>query len=216
MKNIVIKKCVLIIMSIALLLSGCSSGKEPGVTDFNGTYYVDEYTAYRFDGTGEGALCLGEETEYIFHYAVAKDILFIDFEDEGASDVKYVAAAVEFTAAMLLGTVCYLFAPQIIGIFSSNPEVIAAGVKYTGTMAYLYLFAFFGEIIQSFFRGLGRLRLTMIASLLQVVIRVILSYLLVPRWGIAGICVSVATGWILLNIIEGVYSLKKVRQLTKA
>ena len=89
MKNIVIKKCVLIIMSIVLLLSGCSSGKEPGVTDFNGTYYVDEYTAYRFDGTGEGALCLGEETEYIFHYAVAKDILFIDFEDEGASDVKY-------------------------------------------------------------------------------------------------------------------------------
>ncbi len=128
----------------------------------------------------------------------------------------YVSAAVEFTAAMLLGTVCYLFAPQIIGIFSSNPAVIAAGAQYTGTMAYLYLFAFFGEIIQGFFRGLGRLRLTMIASLLQVVIRVILSYLLVPRWGIAGICVSVATGWILLNIIEGGYSIKKARQLTKA
>lgn len=128
----------------------------------------------------------------------------------------YVSAAVEVTTVMLLGTVCYLFTPQIIGIFSDNPEVIAAGVKYTGTMAYLYLFAFLGEIIQSFFRGLGRLRLTMIASLLQVVIRVILSYLLVPRWGITGICVSVVTGWILLNLIEGAYSLKKARQLTKA
>ena len=128
----------------------------------------------------------------------------------------YVSAAVEFTAAMVLGTGCCLFTPQIIGIFSDNPEVIAAGVSYTGTMAYLYLFAFFGEIIQSFFRGLGRLRLTMIASLLQVIIRVLLSYLLVPRWGIAGICISVATGWILLNLIEGGYSLKKAKQLTKA
>ena len=128
----------------------------------------------------------------------------------------YVAAAVEFTAVMLLGTACFLFAPQIIGIFSDNPEVIAAGVKYTGRMAYLYTFAFLGEIIQSFFRGLGRLRLTMIASLLQVVIRVILSYLLVPIWGITGICVSVVTGWVLLNIIEGGYSIKKAKQLTKA
>ena len=128
----------------------------------------------------------------------------------------YVSAAVEFSVVMLLGTVCYLFTPQIIGIFSDNPEVIAAGVKYTGTMAYLYLFAFLGEIIQSFFRGLGRLRLTMIASLLQVIIRVILSYLLVPLWGITGICVSVVTGWVLLNLIEGAYSIKKARQLTKA
>ena len=128
----------------------------------------------------------------------------------------YVALGVEFAMTVLLGTMCALFPRQIIGVFSTDAAVIAAGAQYTGTMAYLYTFAFLGEIIQSFFRGLGRLRLTMIASLLQVVIRVILSYLLVPRWGITGICVSVVTGWILLNLIEGAYSLKKARQLTKA
>ena len=127
----------------------------------------------------------------------------------------YVALGVEFAMTVLLGTMCALFPRQIIGVFSTDAAVIAAGAQYTGTMAFLYLFAFFGESIQSFFRGLGRLRLTMIASLLQVIIRVILSYLLVPRWGITGICVSVATGWILLNLIEGAYSLKKAKQLTK-
>lgn len=127
----------------------------------------------------------------------------------------YVALGVEFAMTVLLGTMCALFPRQIIGVFSTDDTVIAAGAQYTGTMAFLYLFAFFGESIQSFFRGLGRLRLTMIASLLQVIIRVILSYLLVPRWGITGICVSVATGWILLNLIEGAYSLKKAKQLTK-
>ena len=128
----------------------------------------------------------------------------------------YITLGVEFVAVVLLGAACALFPRQIIGVFSTDASVIAAGAQYTGTMAFFYIFSFFGETIQSFFRGLGRLRLTMIASLLQVVIRVILSYLLVPRWGIAGICVSVATGWILLNIIEGGYSIKKARQLTKA
>ena len=126
----------------------------------------------------------------------------------------YVSLRVELVMAMLLGTVCFLFPRQIIGIFSDNAAVIAAGAKYTGTMAFFYLFSFFGEVIQSFFRGLGRLRLTMIASLLQVVVRVVLSYLLVPVLGITGICVSVVTGWALLVLIEGAYSLKKAKELT--
>ena len=84
----------------------------------------------------------------------------------------------------------------------------------TGTMAYLYLFAYMGEVIQGFFRGLGRLRLTMLASLLQVVLRVVLSYFLIPVWGMYGICVAVASGWVLLVLIEGSYSVRTARALT--
>ena len=126
------------------------------------------------------------------------------------------SAKVELALIALLGTLCTLFTPQIIGLFSNNAEVVAAGVSYTGTMAFLYLFAFFGEIIQGFFRGIGRLRLTMIASLLQVVLRVVLSYLLIPVWGIHGICVAVVSGWTLLVLIEGIYSIRVVRRLTGA
>lgn len=114
----------------------------------------------------------------------------------------------------VLGTVCFLFPARIVGLFSDNADVIAAGARYTGTMAYLYVFAYLGEIIQGFFRGLGRLRLTMIASLLQVVLRVVLSYLLTPVWGMYGICTAVAAGWVLLVCIEGAYSLKKAKDLT--
>lgn len=124
-----------------------------------------------------------------------------------------VSACVEVALVLLLGTVCFLAPAQIIGIFSKNAEVIAAGARYTGTMAYIYLFAFLGEIIQGFFRGLGRLRLTMMASLLQVVLRVVLSYFLIPLWGMYGICVAIASGWILLVLIEGSYSVRRVRAL---
>ena len=78
-------------------------------------------------------------------------------------------------------------------------------------MAFIYLFAYLGEVIQGYFRGIGRLKLTMVASLLQVLLRVVLSYCLIPMWGIHGICAAVSTGWVLLVLIEGSYSLHTVR-----
>ena len=127
---------------------------------------------------------------------------------------RFYAAGVwaELGLLAVLGTLCVLFTPQIIGLFSRNAGVVGAGVRYTGTMAYLYLFAFLGEVIQGFFRGVGRLRLTMIASMLQVLLRVVLSYLLIPLWGIYGICCAVVSGWVLMVLIEGSYSVFVVRR----
>ena len=53
----------------------------------------------------------------------------------------------------------------------------------------------------------------MIASTLQVVLRVVLSYFLIPLWGVRGICVAVASGWVLLVLIEGSYSLSTAKRL---
>lgn len=117
----------------------------------------------------------------------------------------------EIVLAAVICLVCALFAPRLIGLFSDNAEVIAAGAAYTGTMAFFYWSSYLAEITQSFFRGIGRLRLTMIASGSQVLLRVILSYFLVPLWGVYGICAAVAAGWILLAVIEGSYSLRRVK-----
>ena len=115
---------------------------------------------------------------------------------------------------ILLGVVCLLFPRQLIGIFSTDEAVIAAGAAYTGTMAFLYLFSCSGEMLQGFFRGIGKLKVTMIASICQVTLRVILSAILIPKIGIYGICSSVGVGWVLLTIIEGayvIYSIKRIR-----
>ena len=122
----------------------------------------------------------------------------------------------ETVLLLVLGTLVRIFAPQLIGLFSDSGEIIAAGVQYTGTMAYIYLFSYLGEVIQGFFRGIGRLRLTMFASIFQVVLRVTLSYLLVPLFGIHGICMSVASGWVLLVLIEGSYSLYTVNSMYRS
>ena len=123
----------------------------------------------------------------------------------------YTGIGCELALFAVLSTLLWFSASRCIGLFSNNADVITAGVKYTRTMAFIYLFAYLGEVIQGYFRGIGRLRLTMIASLLQVVLRVVLSYCLIPIWGIHGICAAVSTGWVLLVLIEGSYSLHTVR-----
>ena len=120
-------------------------------------------------------------------------------------------ARAEAALALAVGAGVFLAAPRIIAVFSDNAAVIAAGARYTRTMAFPYLFAFLGESIQAYFRGIGRLRLTMVSSSLQVVLRIVLSYFLIARWGIYGICAAVVSGWALLVMIEGGYSLRVVR-----
>ncbi len=125
----------------------------------------------------------------------------------------YTALKTETCVGLLMGVVCSLFARQFIGIFSDNASVIEAGSSYTFTMAWIYIFSCYGEIMQGFFRGVGRLKVTMIASALQVLLRVILSSILIPRLGIPGICYSVATGWVLLTLVEGAFSLREAKKI---
>ena len=119
----------------------------------------------------------------------------------------YWSAAAALALALLLGLSYRLLAPEIIGLFSDVPAVVAAGARYVSVMAFLYMGAFLCEMTQGFFRGLGRLKLTMLFSLLQMLIRVGLSYLLVPRGGVDGICAAVAAGWLLQLLLEGGYGL---------
>lgn len=121
----------------------------------------------------------------------------------------------ELVLAAILATVCTCWPQQLISVFSRNPDVVAAGALYIGTMAWFYIAAFLGEICQSFFRGIGRLEITMVASLGQVALRVFLSWLLIPAMGVRGICLSVIVGWTLLVLIEGSFSLRIGRKLSE-
>ncbi len=114
---------------------------------------------------------------------------------------------------LLMALSCRLFAPQLISIFSGNAEVIQAGALYAGTMSFFYLFSTLNEMLQAFFRGLGKLKICLLASSLQVLVRVVLSALLIPRFGIRGICYAVAIGWILMAVTEGPFAIYTMKHL---
>ena len=76
-----------IVLGIVLICKSCS--KTPDASSFNGTYYIDDYTAYEFDGKGKGAMCLGDTTRYVFDYSVKDDTVSFDFEDSRVKDTAY-------------------------------------------------------------------------------------------------------------------------------
>ena len=43
-----------VVLGIVMICRSCS--KTPDASDFDGTYYIDDYTAYEFDGKGKGAM----------------------------------------------------------------------------------------------------------------------------------------------------------------
>ena len=95
----------------------------------------------------------------------------------------------------------YAFAPSIMSFFvsgKSGAAVIEAGVLYLRPMCFYLILSSVDAAMQSFFRGLGKFRITMLVSLSQIVLRVILSFWLVPKFGIPAIAHSTAVGWVMI------------------
>lgn len=88
-------------------------------------------------------------------------------------------------------------------VSSSETEVVEIGVRYLKLMSLFYILSGFNNIFQGFFRGVGKLRITLIATILQITARVGLSYAFAPRFGIAGIVYAIAIGWTLMASYEG-------------
>ena len=76
-----------VIAGIVLICVSRSKSRELSV--FSGVYHIDEYTAYEFNGKGEGAMCLGETTRYDFTYTVTDGKITVDFKDERITDASY-------------------------------------------------------------------------------------------------------------------------------
>jgi len=67
--------------------------------------------------------------------------------------------------AEAIGACYYVFAPQCIGFFDSNPGVIALGVRQARTVALFYFLLAFSHIIAGICRGAGKSIVPMIIML---------------------------------------------------
>jgi len=67
--------------------------------------------------------------------------------------------------AELFGAVFYLYAPQLIGLFSDSPEVIAYGVRQAKVEAFFYAFLAFAHGSAAALRGAGKAMVPMVVML---------------------------------------------------
>ncbi|MEE0137511.1 MATE family efflux transporter [Fusobacterium ulcerans] len=99
----------------------------------------------------------------------------------------------------------FIFSDSIMKIFieSSETEAIFLGRTYLKTIAFFYILTALCNTLQGFFRGFGRMDVTLIATFIQIPIRVVLSYMLTKYMGISGVAVGMGIGWIFMASYEG-------------
>lgn len=99
----------------------------------------------------------------------------------------------------------FIFSGSIMKIFieSSETEAIFLGRTYLKTIAFFYILTALCNTLQGFFRGFGRMDVTLIATFIQIPIRVVLSYILTKYMGISGVAVGMGIGWIFMGSYEG-------------
>ena len=112
--------------------------------------------------------------------------------------------------AELIGILCYLFAPQLIGIFSESAEAIELGAQHMRTICLFYFLLAFSHCIASVMRGAGKATVPMFTMLAcWCVIRV--SYItvavkLVNR--LTTVSMAYPISWTLSSIVFLIYFLK--------
>ena len=75
-------------------------------------------------------------------------------------------------------------------------------------MALFYICTGVCNSFQGLFRGLGKLQVTLYATLVQIPVRVAITWLLVPSLGVTGAAAGVACGWLCMIAYE-LYAYRK-------
>ncbi len=109
---------------------------------------------------------------------------------------------------VLIGSVTALLREPLVSLFvtgEGSEEVVRLGSEYLSWMAFFYLFPAMTNGMQGFFRGMGKMKTTMLGTFLQAATRTVCTYLLAPKLGITGIAFSCAIGWSIMLLFEVPY-----------
>ena len=103
--------------------------------------------------------------------------------------------------------VMQLFAAQ------DSAQMVSMGVDYLTLMAFFYILPGMTNGIQGFFRGMGEMKTTLMGTFIQISIRALVVYMLVPHIGISGAALACAIGWSFMLVYAFFRYRKVIRKL---
>lgn len=138
------------------------------------------------------------------------------------SPIKVIMATmmriVAFTSVGLVVFI-YLFPTQIMSFFSSDPEVIAAGVEYLHIVAPAYLFFGISNTLNTMFRSIEVVRLAVVSNAVTLVINIGLNYVFIfghfgaPRMELQGAALATVIARLIEMLVVLVYVFFKEKKL---
>ena len=142
--------------------------------------------------------------------ALAASVTTIVAQNRGAK--KYDRVPKGFHSGLIIGifytlfiaAVVYCFPEVLMGLFLNGGEIniIQMGSSYLRSMAVFYLATAFTQTMQGLFRGLGHLNVTLLGSLIQIGIRVLITYLMIHTLGINAVAIGTGIGWLCMIVYE--------------
>ena len=111
----------------------------------------------------------------------------------------------ELAYGVLICMVTLLGKTPVMRLFAAqdSEQMVAMGVDYLTWMAFFYLLPGLTNGIQGYFRGMGEMKTTLIATAIQISVRTLVVYLLVPRAGLTAAAWACAIGWVCMLVYTG-------------
>lgn len=118
-----------------------------------------------------------------------------------------------------LGVICFFFAPQIIGIFRNDPDVIAVGTFALRAQAVVMPVAGWIVLTTATLQIIGKaLEASLLSLARQGIFQIPLLLIIVPMFGVRGIQLSTPIADLLTFLVAlpfGIHMLRKLRSLDK-
>ena len=126
-----------------------------------------------------------------------------------------IATAVSVIFCLVVSVIIWIFSMDFMEIFveASETAIIAAGVKYLRIEGSFYFGIGILFLLYGYYRGVQRAEMSLVLTVISLGTRVVLSYMLAPHTalGVDAIWWSIPIGWILADVVGGVY----YKKLTK-
>ena len=122
----------------------------------------------------------------------------------------------EFSYWVIICIVLLLLDRNLLLLFSREEMTLAEGMKYFSLMAFFYWLPGVTNGHQGFFRGIGKMRITLLGTVTQISVRVLMTFLLVPRMGIVGVGWACIVGWTVQLAWQGTYRYRITQKRKKS
>ena len=134
--------------------------------------------------------------------------------DENVKDGFLSGVKISMIFNLIISSCIFIFSSKVIPLFLGN---ISDGAMYGGTtylrhMAVFYIAVSFTQMLQALFRGLGKLRVTIVNTILQISLRVGITYLLIGRMGVSAVCWGTLLGWLGMVVYGGYHAIRYFRK----
>lgn len=151
--------------------------------------------------------------------SIASGVTVFLAQNKGAKKINRLNKG--FKSGLLLASIYWLclcifilcFKRPIMSLFVSQSQqnLIEMGAQYLTLMAFFYLWPVFTNGFQGYFRGVGKMRLTLVSTITQISFRVLFVYILVPQIGISGLAFASVIGWSIMLVYQ-VYCYRKIQK----